>query len=62
MSGVNPFGLLLLSQGHSLKQVRILLPEPIFSHSQLYVSTSRVTSRNGLKQSVLVGTTFMKQS
>ena len=37
------------SQGQSLKQAALYLPRKVFTHNQLYVVLSRVTSPEGLK-------------
>ena len=37
------------NQGQSLNHVDIYLPKTMFSHDQLYVAQSRVTSPHGLK-------------
>ena len=37
------------SQGQSLQRVGLYLDRPVFSHGQLYIALSRVTSKNGLR-------------
>ncbi|KAF8105842.1 hypothetical protein N665_0153s0003 [Sinapis alba] len=37
------------SQGQSFSEVGLFLPRPVFSHGQLYVAISRITSKKGLK-------------
>ena len=37
------------AQGQTIPVVGIYLPEPIFSHGQLYVALSRATARRNVK-------------
>jgi len=43
------------NQGQSLKNFGIYLMSPVFSHGQLYVAISRVTSKQGLKILIVDG-------
>ncbi|WOH15307.1 hypothetical protein DCAR_0934844 [Daucus carota subsp. sativus] len=37
------------SQGQTVRNVGLYLPKPVFSHGQIFVAVSRVTSPEGLK-------------
>jgi ATP-dependent DNA helicase PIF1 len=37
------------AQGQTIPNARIYLPEPVFSHGQLYVALSRSTARKNVK-------------
>ena len=37
------------AQGQTIPNVGVYLPEPVFSHDQLYVSLSRATTRSNIR-------------
>jgi len=41
------------SQGQTLSRVGLYLPQPVFTHGQLYVAISRVKTKRGLKILIL---------
>ena len=43
------------SQGQTFKTIGIYLPQPVFSHGQLYVALSRVGTRDGIHIMVVDG-------
>ena len=45
------------SQGQSCEKVCVFLPEPVFSHGQLYVAFPRARSLDDIKVSIIEGAT-----
>ncbi|WVZ70718.1 hypothetical protein U9M48_019361 [Paspalum notatum var. saurae] len=43
------------AQGQTIPHVGVYLPEPVFSHGQLYVALSRATARSNIKVLAAVG-------
>jgi hypothetical protein len=37
------------AQGQTIPNIRVYLPEPVFSHSQLYVALPRATTRSNIR-------------
>ena len=44
------------AQGHTIPNVVVYLPEPVFSHGQLYVALSRATARSNIRILALLAT------
>eukprot|EP00267_Zea_mays_P024053 XP_008650156.1 uncharacterized protein LOC103630898 [Zea mays] len=49
------------AQGQTIPKVGVYLPEPVFSHGQLYVALSRATARSKVKILVIPVTDEMKK-
>jgi ATP-dependent DNA helicase PIF1 len=50
------------AQGQTIPNAGIYLPEPVFSHGQLYVALSRSTARNNVKILVLPNSDTKKKN
>ena len=37
------------AQGQTIRNIGVYLPEPVFSHGQLYVALSRATARSNIR-------------
>ena len=44
------------SQGQTIPNIGVYLPEPVFSHGQLYVALSRATARSNIRILVVPAT------
>ncbi|PWZ05548.1 ATP-dependent DNA helicase PIF1 [Zea mays] len=50
------------AQGQTIPNVGVYLPEPVFSHGQLYVALSRATARSNIKILVIPAVDWRKKS
>jgi ATP-dependent DNA helicase PIF1 len=50
------------AQGQTITNVGVYLPEPVFSHGQLYVALSRATARSNIKILVILAVDGRKKS